>query len=194
MVCQGAATHLQRHLRPPQVELRPGGTVIDVGANSGMFALFAAGALGSSGRVVAVEPSPDSHACLEANATAHAAWSAAAGAAPVEPLQAACGDGSSDMLTLVMYDNVSTLNTVIPDHAAAHAAMQVQAWAGCVRNISEGGGAGRLPLLKTEEACELLCGWGFPRTAARPAGLHPYTRSCRCGCRAAPLFAPPELH
>ena len=44
---------------------RPGGTVVDVGANIGYNAVHAARRVGRSGRVVAVEPTPDNVAVLE---------------------------------------------------------------------------------------------------------------------------------
>ena len=47
--------------------LKPGMTVIDVGANIGHYAMIAAAALGPSGRVVAFEPDGDNHAALAAN-------------------------------------------------------------------------------------------------------------------------------
>lgn len=50
---------------PADIEVRsvldavpPGGTVIDIGANIGLLTLFAARQVGSSGRVVAIEPLP----------------------------------------------------------------------------------------------------------------------------------------
>ncbi len=38
---------------------------------------------------------------------------------------AAAGDGGSDTLTLTVYDNCSTINTVCPDHASALTSVQV---------------------------------------------------------------------
>lgn len=47
--------------------LRRGVTFIDVGANEGLYTLFAARRVGASGRVIAVEPSSRERALLEAN-------------------------------------------------------------------------------------------------------------------------------
>jgi FkbM family methyltransferase len=47
--------------------LRPGMTVIDVGANIGHYAMVASAAVGTEGRVVAFEPDPENHAALAAN-------------------------------------------------------------------------------------------------------------------------------
>ncbi|MBS0221761.1 MAG: FkbM family methyltransferase [Proteobacteria bacterium] len=47
--------------------LRSGMTVIDVGANEGLYTLFAARRVGPSGRVIAVEPSSRERAILDGN-------------------------------------------------------------------------------------------------------------------------------
>lgn len=47
--------------------LKPGDTVIDVGANIGYFTLLGASLVGNSGRVLAVEPNPEVRAQLERN-------------------------------------------------------------------------------------------------------------------------------
>jgi FkbM family methyltransferase len=61
--------------------LRPGMTVVDVGANVGYTVLVAARAIAPGGRVVAIEPDPDNVALLRANV--------AANGAPVEVVAAA---------------------------------------------------------------------------------------------------------
>jgi FkbM family methyltransferase len=47
--------------------LRPGMTFVDIGANEGLFTLFAARRVGGSGRVIAVEPSDRERRILERN-------------------------------------------------------------------------------------------------------------------------------
>ncbi|MDR7571021.1 MAG: FkbM family methyltransferase [Armatimonadota bacterium] len=47
--------------------LRPGMTVVDVGANLGYFTLIAARAVGPTGRVIALEPFPESYRLLQKN-------------------------------------------------------------------------------------------------------------------------------
>ena len=47
--------------------LKLGGTFVDVGANNGYYTLIAARAVGSSGEVIAIEPSPSAFARLERN-------------------------------------------------------------------------------------------------------------------------------
>jgi FkbM family methyltransferase len=51
--------------------IRPGMTVVDVGANIGLYSLFLAGLVGPQGRVIAFEPDPDLVALLRANCTAN---------------------------------------------------------------------------------------------------------------------------
>jgi len=48
--------------------LGPGDTVVDVGANIGWFSLLAAGIVGDTGRVLAVEPNPANCALIERSA------------------------------------------------------------------------------------------------------------------------------
>ena len=50
-----------------QRQLRPGGTVMDVGANWGYFTLLAAAAVGPSGAVVSLEPDPRQYETLAGN-------------------------------------------------------------------------------------------------------------------------------
>lgn len=45
----------------------PGDAVVDVGANIGVFSLWAAGRIGSAGTLTAVEPNPQTYALLEQN-------------------------------------------------------------------------------------------------------------------------------
>ena len=49
------------------VQLHPGNTVLDVGANIGLFADYAAQKVGEQGRVIAVEPIPPVHAAAQHN-------------------------------------------------------------------------------------------------------------------------------
>lgn len=55
---------LVRYLRR---SLRPGGTVVDVGANLGLYTLIAAACVGPSGRVLAYECNPEMLAVLQRN-------------------------------------------------------------------------------------------------------------------------------
>src|SRR5262245_61884780 len=62
--------------------VRSGGVVVDAGANWGYLSLLAAAAVGSSGRVVALEPDPRHFSALEANLALNGfAWGSAVRAA-----------------------------------------------------------------------------------------------------------------
>ena len=65
--------------------IRPGDTVLDIGAHIGLYTLTAARAVGPTGRVVAFEPSTDNFALLEANVAAN-------GYTNVELHRVACSD------------------------------------------------------------------------------------------------------
>ena len=54
-----------------QAAVRPGDTVIDVGANIGYNAVFAAVLVGARGRVIAIEPAGDNLAVLQRNVAAN---------------------------------------------------------------------------------------------------------------------------
>lgn len=56
------------------VQLRPGDTVIDVGANIGLFSMLAAEAVGPGGCVLSAEPGPQTAAALTANLQQHTQW------------------------------------------------------------------------------------------------------------------------
>lgn len=71
--------------REPGFELKPGMTVVDLGANLGVFATRAAKRVGPTGRVIAVEPHPDNFARLKANAERN-------GLTWLECVQAAAGE------------------------------------------------------------------------------------------------------
>lgn len=51
--------------------IRPGATVVDVGAYLGLFTMTAAQAVGPFGRVVAFEPAPTAFSCLSASVAAN---------------------------------------------------------------------------------------------------------------------------
>jgi FkbM family methyltransferase len=81
--------HLVRFYRRT---LRPGMTVVDVGANVGFHALHAARLVGSSGRVVAVEPDADNVALLRLS------LSLAPESLPVEIIEAALSDRDGELI------------------------------------------------------------------------------------------------
>lgn len=90
--------------------LRPGDTVIDVGANVGIITVRAARQVGSSGRVVAVEPSPR---CLDALVAV------TTGVENVTVIHTALGD-ETGTLELAGWDNPDHrgLGSAVPGHRA----------------------------------------------------------------------------
>lgn len=72
-------------------QLLPGDTFIDVGANVGYFTLLASRLVGTAGRVVALEPAPDTFAALSANVTRN-------GANNVRLLQVAASDRAGELI------------------------------------------------------------------------------------------------
>ena len=79
--------------------LRPGATFVDVGANWGWFTLLAAHLVGSTGRVVALEPHPQLFRALAANVAAN-------GLRRVTPVAAAAAERDA-VLALAGYDPAS---------------------------------------------------------------------------------------
>ena len=60
-ICEPPTAALFAHL------VKPGNTMLDVGANVGFFSLLCAGLTGSSGRVIPFEPIPSVRESLRAN-------------------------------------------------------------------------------------------------------------------------------
>ena len=58
---------LQRDYLGPGQAISPGDTVVDIGANMGCFTIFAARAVGPTGRVIAIEPVSETFAQLRRN-------------------------------------------------------------------------------------------------------------------------------
>jgi FkbM family methyltransferase len=72
-------------------QLRPSDTFIDVGANVGYFTLLASQLVGPAGRVVALEPAPETFAALAANVTRNRASN-------VRLLQVAASDCAGELV------------------------------------------------------------------------------------------------
>jgi FkbM family methyltransferase len=86
--------------------LRPGMTVVDIGANIGYFAVLAAALVGPTGRVLAVEPEPTTAAILAANL-----WRNGAHHAEVLPLAAMAHTGH---VPLIINEDGRSGNWVLP--------------------------------------------------------------------------------
>src|SRR5437016_5834936 len=85
------------------IEIMPGATVIDIGSNIGMFALWAASRAEGT-RVIALEPSPRMFGFLSRNV--------ARNRAPVTVVQAACGSANGRAILYSTGEEIK--NTLIP--------------------------------------------------------------------------------
>ena len=81
-----------------RARLKPGLTMLDIGANVGYFSILGARAVGPAGTVVAIEPEPANYALLCANI-----WDARVG--NVEPIRAAASSFSGPLPLSVSNDN-----------------------------------------------------------------------------------------
>lgn len=101
-----------------QRQLRPDGTVIDVGANWGYFTLLAASAVGPSGAVVSLEPDPRQYDTLARNVAMN-------GFTHVTPIRAAAS-ASAGRVTLLGYaddeENRGVTRIAADGEASAHGA------------------------------------------------------------------------
>jgi FkbM family methyltransferase len=95
-------------LRFLRAHLRDGGVFVDVGANVGTYALALARDAGASGKVIAIEPHPLTHARLAFN-------HAASGFAQVKLVQAAAGAEDGELLIETDGDNLGASHIVADD-------------------------------------------------------------------------------
>lgn len=92
--------------------VRSGATVIDVGANIGYNAIYAARLAGPQGRVIALEPTPDTLTVLRHNVLASGFTNIA-----VEPVAAGSLAGARDFF---VRGEISAVNSLYPDSRYAH--------------------------------------------------------------------------
>jgi FkbM family methyltransferase len=139
--------------------LRPGATLVDVGANWGYFTLLAAHLVGPTGRVVAMEPDPRLFALLRGNVDAN-------GLRQVTPLPVAAADRAGT-LALAGHDPDSGnwgLSSVMTEGGAR--SFQVEART--VDEVLDQEGAERVDLLKMDiEGAEELALRGMEAGLAR---------------------------
>jgi FkbM family methyltransferase len=90
--------------------LRAGDHVWDVGANIGYLALVAAGMVGPSGRVVAIEPDPDCAHAIRTNATLNGLE------ATIAVIEAAASDSTGTADLVVVADRLWTRLASVGDH------------------------------------------------------------------------------
>ena len=103
--------------------LLPGDTLVDVGANTGYFALLGAALVGSTGRVVAVEACPRTHERLLANLALNPAHR------PVVTAVHAAAAAAEGELTLYQHRREPLYNTTVPGAGAGGVAAQADVWA-----------------------------------------------------------------
>jgi FkbM family methyltransferase len=139
----------------------PGGVLVDVGANVGTYAMVLARHVGASGRVIAIEPHPVTHARLAFNR-------AASGLAQVHLVAAAAGPSDGELMIETDGDNLGASHIVSgdrPGNAIKVASLRLQ-------RILGDAGADRVDALKIDvEGFEDRVLTGFFKEA--PPGVWP---------------------
>jgi FkbM family methyltransferase len=122
--------------------IRPGMTVVDVGANQGLYALLFSGLVGPSGKVLAFEPEPDMFGALVQNCRANSASN-------IECMELALGSstrtgtlhrslvhggdnriatGLSDKITKLIDVKIAPLDEVVGSRKVDFIKIDVQGW------------------------------------------------------------------
>ncbi len=114
--------------------VKPGSTVLDVGANVGQMTLEAAELTGPSGKVIAIEPAPGNVRILQLHINGNNFNDR------VEVIQAACGSTHGEEIVLNIYGNES--NTVGSGHNTVN-----------LKNHHEGITPIRVPLVSIDGIC-----------------------------------------
>jgi len=86
--------------------LQPGDTFVDIGANLGYFSLLASGLVGPTGKVVAIEPAPQTFGVLTANLKANDARN-------VRPVNLAVWDREEKLPIFVAPDAITGTSTLV---------------------------------------------------------------------------------
>ena len=125
------------------ITLRPGDTVVDIGANIGAFTVLAAKTIGPSGRVIAFEPIPHTFERLRENVALNSLQN-------VECRRAAVG-AQEGTLTLRVASKSAYASAYIEGDRSAEESLQIVP---CVtlEQVCRGEGIGRVHLLKVD--CE----------------------------------------
>jgi len=116
-----------------------GGVFVDVGANVGTYAMALARHVGASGKVIAIEPHPITHARLAFNR-------AASGFSQVQPVAAAAGPSDGELMIATDGDNLGASHIVSgdrPGNAIKVASLRLQ-------RILGDAGAARVDALKID--------------------------------------------
>ena len=91
--------------------LQPGMVVIDVGANVGVYTFLAARCVGTTGRVYAIEPTPNCVACLKSTIVDNRLESC------VVPIEVAMGNKLGQVF--LVFSRASVFNQIVTDRVAA---------------------------------------------------------------------------
>ena len=109
--------HMTRWL---QRRLRPGDTFVDVGANIGYYSVLASGLVGSNGRVVAVEASPEFHRRLQQNVRLNACGN-------VRAVNAAVSDSRKTLTFILASSTNMGANSIVPYEGPAESTFETEA-------------------------------------------------------------------
>lgn len=143
--------------------LEPGGTFVDVGAHIGSYALKAAKIVGPAGRVIAIEPNPDTLQRLQDNLRA-------SGATVVTVQPVACADSETSLEFFASLGS-NTGGSSLSQTSASRDAQPVRAYQVRARPLDaiiEEAGLGRVDVVKIDtEGAELSVLKGARRTLAR---------------------------
>ncbi len=143
--------------------LEPGGTFVDVGAHIGSYALKAAKIVGPAGRVIAIEPNPDTLQRLRDNLRA-------SGATVVTVQPVACADSETSLEFFASLGS-NTGGSSLSQTSASRDAQPVRAYQVRARPLDaiiEEAGLGRVDVVKIDtEGAELSVLKGARRTLAR---------------------------
>jgi FkbM family methyltransferase len=149
--------------------LLPGDTLVDVGANTGYFALLGAALVGSTGHVVAVEACARTHERLLANVALNPVLRPV-----VTAVHAAAAEAEGE-LTLYQHRREPLYNTTVPGAGAGGVAAQADVWAllqgsGALGGLGGLGGLG-VGASAAGEVSRLAVGGVWQTTTVRSAPL-----------------------
>ena len=140
--------------------LRPGSTVIDVGANIGVIAAYAAMRVGSGGRVVAIEPAADNLQVLAENLRRNNLTNVS--------IVDAAGGRRRESRQFYLRGDVSAVNSLFPESCYSTVTATTEVRVAPVDDLVEGDA----DLVKIDvEGAELDVLAGMPRLLAR-RGIH----------------------
>ena len=140
--------------------IKPGATVIDIGAQYGYFSLIAAKKAGSDGKVYAFEPAPTNFQLLKRNIQMNNYTNI------VHPIQKAVGDKRST-LTLFVYENSDSHSMYRHPQASVKEEVSVE----CI-TIDEFLGGKSIDIIKIDiEGHEHYCLQGMEKTIAKSDSL-----------------------